>query len=226
MQSKKLAGTKPGPPTQQYLDIAEIKDDTVVLKDGTLRAVLLASSINFALKSEDEQNAIISAYMSFLNSFDFPLQIVIQSRKLEIEAYLEKLKKMEKEQVNDLLRMQIGEYRQYVAELVQLGDIMSKKFYIVVPYNPLSDQKKGFISRFMELFSSAVIVRLERERFLKRKKVLMQRVQQIQMGLSSMGIKTAVLDTQSLIELYYNMYNPQTAEQEKMADLNKLRVEE
>ena len=92
MQSKKLAGSKPGASTQKYLDIAEIRDDVVVMKDGTLRAVLLASSINFALKSEEEQEALISAYAGFLNTLEFPLQVVIQSRKLNIDNYIERLK--------------------------------------------------------------------------------------------------------------------------------------
>src|SRR6185295_14391513 len=96
--------------TQRFLEIAEVKEDVVVMKDGTLRVVLLVSSINFALKSEDEQTAIIQGYMSFLNSLDFPLQVVIQSRRLNIQGYLDKLVELEKTQTNDLLRMQTAEY--------------------------------------------------------------------------------------------------------------------
>src|SRR3989344_5732169 len=155
MKSKKLAGKKIQVSTQQYLDIAEIKEDTVVLNDGTLRAVLLVSSINFSLKSEDEQNAIISSYISFLNFLEFPLQIVIQSRKLDIDSYLLRLKKIEKEQTNELLRMQTTEYRQYISELVEIGDIMTKRFYVVVPYDPLSDRQKSWIKRFFGLFTAA-----------------------------------------------------------------------
>jgi hypothetical protein len=128
MKSKKLANKKVSISTQQYLDIAEIKNDSVALKDGTLRAVLLVSSINFALKSEDEQNASISAYVSFLNALDFPLQIVIQSRKLNIDVYLEQLAQRERMLSNELLRAQISDYREYVKELVELGEIMSKRF--------------------------------------------------------------------------------------------------
>src|SRR3989338_4007256 len=102
------------PATQTYLPIAEIKDGTVLLKDGTLRSVLLVSSLNFALKSEDEQNAIISAYVGFLNSIDFPIQIVVQSRRLQIKPYLERLIKMELEQTNELLRIQTADYRSFV----------------------------------------------------------------------------------------------------------------
>ncbi len=226
MQSKKLAGPKPGPATKRYLDIAEIREDCVILKDGTLRAVLLVSSINFALKSEEEQNAIIAAYVSFLNSLEFPLQIVVQSRKLNIDEYLERLKKVEKEQTNELLRMQIADYRQYVSELVEMGDIMSKRFYVVVPYNPLSDKRKGFWARLGEVFVPGVAVRLSEERFKRRRRDLMTRVEHIQMLLSSMGLSSIILDTQSLIELYYNIYNPEVAETEKAVDMAKIRVEE
>src|SRR3989338_8579148 len=111
MKSKKLANKKITTSSQKFLDIAEIKEDTVIMKDGTLRAVLLISSLNFSLKSEDEQNAIIAAYIGFLNFLEFPLQIVIQSRRLYIYAYFDLLKKIKKEQTNELLRMQTTEYR-------------------------------------------------------------------------------------------------------------------
>ncbi|MFA5134148.1 MAG: hypothetical protein WC459_05085 [Patescibacteria group bacterium] len=217
---------KPGPSTRQYLDIAEIKEDTVIMKDGTLRSVLLASSINFALKSEEEQNAIISGYVQFLNSLDFPLQVIIQSRRLNIERYLEKLKDQEKNQVNELLKMQIADYRQFVGELIQLGDIMSKKFYVVVPYSPFTNKQKGFFDRFKEILTPASAMRLNSEKFLKRKRDLLMRVESVATGLQSMGIQTAALDTQSLIELFYNAYNPDLVDTEKLVPLNNLRVEE
>ena len=131
MQSKKLAGSKQGVSTQQYLDIVEIREDVVMLKDGTLRAVLAVASTNFALKSEDEQNALISGYAQFLNSLDHPLQIMIQSRRLNIDEYFNRLKIAEKEQTNELLRMQITDYLSFTRELVELGEIMSKRFYVV-----------------------------------------------------------------------------------------------
>ncbi|MEK7115885.1 MAG: hypothetical protein AAB879_00640, partial [Patescibacteria group bacterium] len=121
MQSKKLAGAKPGVPSQRFLDISEIREDVAVMKDGTLRAVLLVSSINFALKSMDEQNAIVQAYMQFLNAIDFPIQIVIQSRRMNIDTYLRRLSESERTQTNELLRRQIGDYRDYVRQLVELA---------------------------------------------------------------------------------------------------------
>ncbi len=225
MQSAKLAGRKPSVSTQQYLDIAAIHDDAVVLKDGTLRAVLLASSINFALKSEEEQNALVSAYASFLNTLDYPLQIVVQSRKLNMDAYLERLKQSEAGQTNELLKMQIADYRGFVFELVELGQIMSKRFFVVVQYNPLSNKRKGFFSRLQETFMPAFSLSIRREIFLRRKKDLMSRVLQVQGQLQSFGVNTALLDTEGLIELYYTSYNPQLADIQKLAETEKLRIE-
>ena len=225
MKSKILVNKKVSATTQQYLDIAEIKEDCVVLKDGTLRAVLLVSSINFALKSEDEQNAIVAAYVNFLNSLDFPLQIVIQSRLLDIDSYLNRLMQVEKEQTNELLRLQTADYRQYISELVQLGDIMTKRFYVVIPYNPLSDRQKSWRTRVFELFSVAKTVKLQQEQFTKRQLELFQRVEHAMSYLNSMNLKTVLLDTQSLIELYYNTYNPDIYRSEKLVEINKLRLE-
>ncbi len=226
MQSKQLAGSKPGPSTQRYLDIAEIKEDVVVMKDGTMRAVLLVSSINFALKSEDEQNAIIAAYVQFLNALEFPLQVVIQSRRLNIDEYLDRLRVQEREQSNELLRIQIADYRTFISELVSLGQIMQKQFFVVIPYNPLSDKQKGFFSRLTEAFTPALFVKLAETRFRQRKNDLQSRVGHIAGNLGSMGLKTVQLDTQSLIEMYYRVYNPEVYDIQKMQDTGKLRVSE
>lgn len=226
MQSKKLAGSKPGPATQRYLDINEIKEDVVIMKDGTLRAVLIVASINFALKSEDEQNAIIAAYVQFLNALEFPLQVVIQSRKLNIDNYIDRLRESEKNQTNELLRVQIADYRNFVTELVTLGQIMQKQFFVVVPYNPLSDKQKGFFARMSEAFTPAMFVKLAEERFRQRKNDLQLRVEHIIGNLNSMGLKAVQLDTQSLIEMYYRVYNPEVYESQKMQETSKLRVTE
>ncbi len=225
MAKTKAAKTSSAPSTQHHLPIAEIKEDVVVMRDGTMRAVLLVSSINFALKSEDEQRAIIAAYVNFLNAIDFPVQIVIQSRRLNIEGYLNRLAQAQKEQTNELLRLQIADYRQYVNELIELGEIMTKRFYLVVPFNPLSDKQQGFFHRLLELFTAATIVRLSQERFIKRRKELLQRVSHVVGALQSIGLKSVMLDTQSLIELYYNTYNPGVSEREKLVDVSRLQVE-
>jgi hypothetical protein len=124
---------KPGQPTQRYLDIAEIREDTVVMKDGTLRAVIMVSSINFALKSEDEQQAIIQGYMQFLNGLEHPLQVVVQSRKMNADGYLATLRQQEETIHNELLKTQIRDYTSFIKELVDLGQIMQKRFFVVMP---------------------------------------------------------------------------------------------
>ncbi|HKM40299.1 MAG: hypothetical protein ACOXZ1_03325 [Patescibacteria group bacterium] len=211
--------------TQQYLDILEIKDNTVVMRDGTLRAVLLVSSINFALKSEDEQNAIISSYVRFLNNISTPIQIVIQSRDLNIDGYIDLLRSKEREQTNQLLKIQTSEYIEYIKELVSMGKIMNKKFFVVVPYSPFSDQRKGFFSQLSELLKPATILRLKEARFLKYKESLSRRVDSIFSALLSLGVDVKQLNTQELIELYYNSYNPETSRNQPLVDIRKLQVE-
>lgn len=213
------------PSAQRNLPFAELKHDTVVMKDGTLRAVLMVSSINFALKNEDEQQAIVSGYVSFLNGLDHPLQIVIQSRQLNIRPYLEKLAAREREQPNELLRMQIADYRSFVAEMVSLGKIMSKHFFVVVPFDPLTNKKKSFWSRLSEVARPAVTVRLKEERFLKRKRELDMRLRQIESGLKSLGLEVVRLDTQSLIELLYSTYNPDIALSEPLPPMESVGLD-
>lgn len=226
MQSKKLAGPKPGVPSQRFLDIAEIKEDVVIMKDGTIRAVLLVSSINFALKNVDEQNAIVQAYMGFLNSIEFPLQVVIQSRRMNIDDYLHSLQEAERTLHNDLLRAQITDYREYVRQLVQLGDIMQKRFYVIVPLDPATaPAKRNFFTRLSELLTPSGTIRLSEERFREQRKNLMLRVNSVISGLSSMTLNAVMLDTQSLIELYYTVYNPELFETQRMQSVNKLQLE-
>ena len=217
--------TSSTPSTQRFLDIAEVREDTVILKDGTMRMVMLVSSVNFALKSDDEQTAIIQGYISFLNSIDFTLQIVVQSRKLNIQGYLDKLAAIEKTQTNDLLRMQVNQYRQFIGELVELGEIMNKRFYVVVPYDPISDTKRNFFARLKSALTPTSIVKLSEDRFKKQRHELMQRVDHVMSGLNSMGLEAVVLDTQSLIELYYNTYNPVEADLAPLADINELQLD-
>lgn len=214
------------PASQAHLPIAEIKENTIIMRDGTLRAVLMVGSINFALKSEDEQNALISSYVGFLNSIDFPLQIVSQSRKLQMKPYLEQLRQLEKQQANELLRIQIADYRAFVQELVEIGQIMTKRFYVVVPYDPLSNKRKSFWARFQEVLKPALTVRLKDERFRERRADLDSRLRQVSGGLEGMGLNVVELDTQALIELFYATYNPDIAFAEQLGKVGELRIEE
>ena len=217
---------KKRPSTQAHLPIAEIKDGVVILKDGTLRSVMLVSSLNFALKSEDEQNAIIAAYVGFLNSLDFPVQIVVQSRKLQIKPYLEKLRAIEREQANELLRVQTADYRAFVGELVDIGQIMTKRYYVIVPYDPLNNRRKSFWARFKEALKPGFTIRLKEERFQARKAELDLRLRHIVNGLSGMGLTVVPLDSQALIELYYSTYNPDTAFAETLGTVSDIQLED
>ncbi|MBU1039038.1 hypothetical protein KKC17_02275 [Patescibacteria group bacterium] len=223
---KELSGKKSQlASTVSHLAIQEIREDAVVLKDGTLRAVLLCSSVNFVLKSEQEQEAIIQGYVQFLNSLEFPLQIVIQSRRLNIDGYLDKLGGLLKQQTNELLRVQMTDYIGYIKELIGLGDIMTKRFYVVVPYNPGADKSRGFWQRLVAIFSAAKSIQLSRERFVHYLESLEQRVYSVSGGLSSLGLKSVRLDTQGLVELYYTSYNPELSQQQKLVNMDKLEVE-
>ncbi|MFH1291770.1 MAG: TraC family protein [bacterium] len=226
MKNKKAINKKKKiPASQQHLPFSEIREDTVIMKDGTLRAVLMTSSINFALKNEDEQNAIVSAYVSFLNSLDFPLQICMQSRKLYMKPYLSKLLEQERKQTNELLRTQIADYRSFINELVTLGKIMSKQFYVIVPYDPLSNKKKSFWSRAKEVANPVKLINLKDERFKVRKRDLQVRVRQVEGGLQSLNLDVVRLDTQSLIELLYSTYNPDIAFSQVLPAVDQMRIE-
>lgn len=211
--------------TQALLPFAEIRDDCVVMRDATLRSVLLVSSINFALKGPDEQNAIIYGYISFLNSLNFPLQIIIQSRPLIIDGYLSNLKKLEKEQTNDLLRQQIADYHDFLKELLGMGQIMTKKFYVSVPFVGIKKQKKKFFERLTDAFSSASILKMSEKRFAEFRDELQKRIELVASGLTSLGLQVVQLDTQSLVELLYNTYNPELAGTQIMAQTQDLRIE-
>lgn len=206
MQSTKLVRAKPTEATQKYLKIAEIKEDTIVLKDGGLRGIIVVSSTNFALKSEEEQNALIAAYQNLLNSLDFPLQILIHSRILDISSYLEKLRSLEAGQTNELLRIQMSEYIEYVGRLVETANIMSKTFYVIVPYTAEA-VKDTFSSKIAKIFNPAKTISNRQEDFQKAKLGLQKRLDHVMGGLGGIGLRALVLNTEELMELLYLSYN-------------------
>ena len=213
------------PSTQKYLSISGIKNDCVIMKDGTLRAVLLVSSINFALKSEDEQKAVVQSYVEFLNSLEGSIQIVIQSRPFDISPYLSHLEELKKKQTNELLKSQTADYINYIKELISLGKIMSKRFYVVVSYNPAGDKQKSFSNRLLEIFRAAVVIKLKEKIFNRYRENLFRKVDKVIANFSNMGIKAVALNTQSLIELFYNTYNPIVSKNEKLDKITKIGVE-
>lgn len=213
--------------TQTYMKISEIRDDTLVLKNGGVRAVLSVSSINFNLKSEDEQNAIVYSYQGFLNTLDFPIQIVIRSKKLDIDEYLDKLKKVGEKQTNPLLQRQTYEYVEYISKLVEYADIMQKEFFVVVPYDPYRSQKVTMIQKFFQNIQakdSYESIKRRHDEFEQLKKGLNQRVSTIKVGLENCGLKVNQLTTKELIELFYNIYNPTVARYEKAKQAQQLNI--
>lgn len=216
-----LSGNKPTASTQKYLDIAEIKEDTVVMRDGSLRAVIVVSSVNFSLKSGDEQNALISAYQGFLNGLEFSIEILMQSRKLDIHSYLDKLRTIMQQQTNELLRQQTQEYIEYISKLIEFASIMNKTFYIIIPLTT-GAVKTSFMSKITGLFSPGREISSQKLGFESSREELFKRVNQVSSGLSSMGLKTIVLNTEELVELMYNSYNLSTASPIKIKSIEDL----
>lgn len=194
--------------TQQYVDVNEVRDGVIVLKNGSLRGILLVSSLNFDLKSTEEQDAIISQYQNFLNSLDFPVQVLIHSRRFNIEPYLQLLKEKEDEQTNELLRLQISEYQHFIKNLTEVSDIMSKYFYVIVPFASIEDKHSGFFDKIGNVLNPKQAIREKRELFETYKNQLWQRMDHVSIGLSGTGVKVAALNTEEIIELLYNTYNP------------------
>lgn len=196
-------------PAQQFLAIDFIREDIASLKDGGLRVILMCSSLNFALKSADEQDAIIFQYQNFLNSLDFPVQFVIHSRRLNVAPYLESLNERYKNEDNELLKIQIMEYIEFIKTFVDMTNIMSKTFYTVVPFTPPLLEQKGVLSSF---FSALGFGKKEKDDnvtiFREQKNQLWQRVDTVISGLQRFGVRSAPLNTEELIELFYGLYNP------------------
>ena len=224
LYSQKLAKQTASSATQQYVDVAEVKEDVIILKNGSMRAVLAVSAINFELKATDEQEAIINQYQNFLNSVDFPLQILISSRKLNIDSYLDFLTIREKQQKTELMRMQISEYKNFVNQLVSMSDIMDKVFYLVVPFSPIENQEKNFFTNFSHILNPKKNILEKRENFETHKSQLYQRVDHLIAGLSGLGLRIAPLKTPELIELLFNSYNPTIFDTKGYIDTEKLEL--
>ena len=204
-----MAKNYSGPTTQDFVPIKEIRDGIIVLEDGSLRALLLASAVNMSLKSTEEQEAVIYQFQGFLNALEFPVQISVQSRRYDIKPYLLTLEERLGKQEEELLRLQTQEYIEFIKWFTDSVNIMSKKFFVTIPYagSSLVDQK-----------SSSIVDRLfnkkpknfqdETERFEEQRSQIEQRIAIVKGGLSRFGVRSEVLDTQQAIEAFYNMFNP------------------
>jgi type IV secretory pathway VirB4 component len=207
--------------TQEFIAFSEIHEGIVITKKGELRAILMASSINFSLKSEQEQTAIVYAYQNFLNSLTFPVQIMMQSRRLDLSKYMGKLKKTAEAQANELLRNQTYDYMDFIERLIKMANIMDKKFFVVVPYMPpvaATSGKQSFFSPKKQTSS----IQITPDQFTKYRQELSQRIQVIQSGLGAIGVRSAQLNTQQIVELMYGIYNPEEAAKEKLINFNNL----
>jgi len=198
----------PQAPTQQLLELDQIKEGVVVLKNKSLRGIVMVSSQNFALKSDEEQQAIIYQFQGFLNSLDFSLEIVIQSRILNITGYLDKLKDLGKKQENELLKVQTAEYHKFIKELIGGGQILAKNFFVVVPFTLVEiPGMKATTGLFKKKSAEPTETQFQRA-----KSQLWQRMEFVALGLRRCGLQCIPLNTSELIELFWSLYHPEESE--------------
>jgi hypothetical protein len=218
--------------TQNTLQIAEIRDGIIIMNDGSFRSVIMVKSINFDLMSPQEQEAVEYSYQGFLNSLYFPIQIFIRSQKVDLQPYLERLDKIRSEHDNMLLALLMEDYINYMAQLSQQTNIMDKKFYVIIPFFPHVDvqkaitQSKNFFTGLFTLFDKkdqhVIINEADLE---KAKTELRNRVQAVLGGLLQAGVQGLPLDTQELIELFYDTYNPDTATRQELKNFSDLNTD-
>ncbi len=199
--------------SQTFAPVEEIRDGVVVMKDGTLRMIIMVSSLNFSLKSADEQQGIVLQYQNFLNSLDFDVQFFIQSRKLDIKPYLTTLEERYNQQLNELLKVQTREYIEFIRNFTTNTNIMAKSFFVVVPYAPtsLAHASRGLWRRFFPGRAGAADTRptaIEHDDFAIQRTQLEQRAAVVSSGLASIGLRTVALGTEELVELFFKLFNP------------------
>ncbi|HRH31208.1 MAG TPA: hypothetical protein PK950_00895 [Candidatus Paceibacterota bacterium] len=198
-----------GKPTQNFIKISEVRDGIVVLKDGGLRAILLATSVNLSLKSEDEQMAILMQFQNFLNTLEFSTQIVIQSRRRDMRPYLATLEERMADQLEPLLKIQTKEYIEFIRTFSEQTNIMEKSFFIVVPFEPISlSAGKGIGKLLSGIAKSKTLGTIDTTQFEEARSQLDQRVAVISQGLSRVGVRTVPLASEQVVELFYNIFNP------------------
>lgn len=209
--------------TLNFLEVAEVRDRTIILREGQMRAILACSSTNFALKSLQEQDIIIGAFQGVLNSLDFPIQILMQSRKIDLSAYIKKLQQLEYTQTNDLLKVKMQEYIQYIQEMLREVNIMRKDFYVIVPYDPVTLNDTLF-GRFWRSLNPSAAIKQKNEDFIRNQKQLLARADQMAFRLSQLDLRVQILDTEHIIALLYNSYNPDTLESIRLSDVSNLSL--
>lgn len=220
--------------TQRYLPFSEIRDNCMIMKDGSSRMVLKVHAVNFNLKSEEEQDSIIIGYQRFLNSLRFPIQIIVRSLKVDIEGYLMRLKNLALKQKNPLLQEQTYRYVDFLTNLIDMAQIMKKDFYIVVPYDTDEDRSvrdKGIVGVFRTFWSAitqeetVTSIRDKRRRSESMRKFNFERLSTIKTSLEGIGIKSDELKKDDLIKLLIGYYNPKVNAEVKIKDMNTVNVE-
>lgn len=214
--------------TQRFLPIAEIRNDTVILKNGGLRAILSVEALNFNLKSETEQKGIIAGYQSFVNTVDFPLQIVMRSSKINIDPYIDQLRARARDLGNPLLKEQTVDYADFIERIVEAADIMQKRFFVVVPLDD-HPRRKSLITTFLEWIGvddSSGKALARHQQFERRIAPLRDRINLVEAGLNNVGLMTRRIQTRELLELFYQVYNPSTSQEQKLSAMSDLNTAE
>ena len=210
--------------TQNTLLFSELRDGMVIMNDGSFRAVVTCKSINFDLMSAREREAVEYSYQSFLNSLYFPVQILIKSQRVDIGPYIDKLVKIRRDQDNMLLGVLMEDYINFIEVLSEETNIMDKQFYIVVPYYPSGDvsaivqNSKNIFSALFGSSNQQQHIKIDQTAYAKAKEETSNRVNAVLSGLFQMGVRGSQLNTKQLAELYYNVYNPDTAVREPLKD--------
>ena len=214
--------------TQNHLQIAEVREGIVIMKDGSFKAIAACKSINFDLMSAREREGVEYGYQGFLNSLYFPVQILIRSNKVDIGPYLEKLVDIRSKQDNMLLNVLIDDYINYIEVLAQEANIMDKTFYIIIPYYPTSEsfddiksQSKGILGGLFAK-SSTQTVKVNQKIYVKAKEEIQNRVDVILSGLSQVGVQAKQLNTEQLSQLFYNFYNPDISNREPLVNFDRI----
>ena len=200
---------KTAPEVQRFVEVKEIRDGMAIMKDNSLKAVCVCSSINFELMGTTEQEAVLARFQEFLNSLDFSVQIIIASRHFEIDTYLNQIRDLEKRQTNELLRVQTTEYINFVQSFVEFANIMNKSFYIIIPFRIIEAREESFMEKMKSVITAQKPKKkvFEIEKFNQYKDQLDQRVNLIIQGLQGLGVKAVPLNTEQLTELFYEFYN-------------------
>jgi hypothetical protein len=211
--------------TQVYLEISTIRDGVIILKNGEYRVILEAAGVNFFLRSAEEQNSVIGGFANFLNSLRFHIQVVVQSRYIDLDYYINDLRNRINKQSNPFLAEQTSHYATFIEQMISQINVMEKRFFVVVPYTPLGAIKIGFFGKIMDALNPTRQIIRKQSQFEKNKIEIKSRADQISSGLSSMGISTELLNTQEIIDLFYRSYNPNSSQKQKLTNSAGLDAE-